>query len=214
MPKIEKLTSHFYTKNSPECDQSSRFFKPAVAFERYNAITGIAGYWRFPERMNASQFENFAIKSFAQKILPKYGLPGETGNKIIPVGRIDNAFVNEMMSVWLELTKLNPGLKKVSFNACSASVLPIVIYDAVEGAASLLNASDINYLVRLRIETENFDVRSVLRTDPQYSGLYQQIEKKASYPVRWVPSPGTMKVIKSKLNNRKTFTIQPKPAAV
>lgn len=205
-----KFKKYFYAASSPECDRSSHLFKPAVAFEVHNGISGISGDYCLPYNFSASEYEEYTAKKYYVRLFSNYEDPLRNGFKIIPKEEVDTSLVKEIMDHWLELKKLNSSLDEITFESCSASVLPVVLYDAIAGCACLLNTKDINHFIRLRIQTERFDILRIFTENTELADLYNKINETADYPIRWVPSPYTLEVIKSKLDNRNN--IRPGPA--
>jgi hypothetical protein len=171
-----KLTKDFYNAASPECDPFHRNSKPAVRFEVVNGFENIAGYYLFPDGMNASEYEDYINTK-------RYPESADT-----------------MLAEWGRLVALNPELSVVKFDASEYRQ----VYYAVMGAACLFNPIDIDFFVNFKSFTNQEFTAEATRSDPRHMALLSFVN--AHYPdlrsICWVPAPSTLLEIKRQLDRK------------
>lgn len=197
---MSEVSSCFYDAGSPECSKDSAHFKPAVAFEVHNEVTGIAGHYTFPEGMQASEYE--AYKNFTANLFQYYESPRESGFAIVKKQEPDPALVSRMKDEWQRLLELNPVLETLKFDTDN----PWLLFDAIAGVACLLNVDDINFFLELKATSERFDCMKLAYEIPDYAEMQRRIKDVAGdCSIDWVPSPGTQQKIYDQLSGRQSF---------
>ncbi len=203
------LKETFYSKASPECNHDLGVYKPAVAFEVFNKVTGIAGNYHFPGGMSATEYESTVVPRFSVDVFSKLEDPMQNGFLLVPKEAPDPEVLAEMKNQWEQLKKLNPELNVIDLGDCDPELMPMALFDCIEGCASLFNPDDINTFVKTRIESRRFDVPAIFSEDPDYSKVKAEVSNLAEYRVGWVPSKATLKLISGKLKEKINADKQP-----
>jgi len=173
----QKSKNYSYDADAPECTSGSGVHKPAVAFEVNSGVTGISGYYKFPNDMNPTEYERFVEKSFYGKLLTPDVL-------------------SAMQDEWKILKYINPSLKKIIVDTNNAGLLREVI----EGVASLFNIDDINYFVDVQDNKKRVDIVSYSEENEEWKTLMDYVENKTGLHVAWVPSLRTLNTMKNKVD--------------
>jgi len=177
---LGNLQKYFYDANSPEALNSSGVFKPAAAFEMRNNITGIAGYYEFPNGMNPTEYEIY----FRDKFIDGYLQSSEK--------------IEEVKEEWNAIKSLNTELSDVNVDTNNFKS----VWSATMGAISLFNIDDINCFLD---SGKKFGTQIVenLNSNEEYRSLDNYINMNALSSMGWVASLNTLKLIREKLDEKK-----------
>lgn len=185
---------HAFGAAAVEYDRGSRLFKPALAFEWRNAITGIAGDYYFPNGQTASAFE--ASLDYNRTIQDCYRPPRECDFQIERIAAIPRDTMRRLLADWRELQYLNPVLDAVEVEDDDG----FSMLHAVNGTACLLNPNDIAFYIAEMARTGSYQVFTHLLQDPVYADSFQMTQTLAADNyIGWVPSPETLEDIQTAL---------------
>ena len=175
-----------------EYDRASRLFKPAAAFEFRNNITSIAGSYRYPEGMSASEFES--TLSYNRDIQACFRKPNECDFRVEQIADIPADIVQDLQDDWAELQHLNPELDAVRLDADDH----FYMLHAVNGAACMLNVADIHFYIHEIKRSNSQAVFKNLLADPDYAASFNAVSQLAlEQYVGWAPCPETLEDIMS-----------------
>lgn len=182
---MPKLRRYFFDASAPECSKDTNVFKPAIAFEVHNGLSGIAGHYQFPTGATPTAFEQSAAHL---KCWQYYADPRTTDFKIVRISDPDAAVLDRMQNTWKKLVNLNPSLSIVQPDADD----PLLLTHAIFGAAALFNPDDIRFFVGQIKSTGRWDVAKILLEDPAYKTLMDDVKRKSKFYVGWVPAEKTL----------------------
>ncbi len=197
------LRRYFYDAASPECDIGSSALKPAAMFEVRTGISGIAAQYAFPERALEGQtgntptfYESYLSQTYAAAVFACYKPPRQCNFNIIKIADLAPDTMAALRWDWHELVALNPELGAVTVDEGE----PRELFDALAGAACLLNPDDISFFLEKRRITKNLATSALCLDDPAYRAPYDDICKITGLEtISWVPAPSTLCRMKDSL---------------
>lgn len=178
-----------FNKSSLECQPRSGCFKPSVAFEVFNGVSGISGFYEFPEGMTPRAFE-YEIRSW-ERVLDYYRFD-PSGVRL--AGEVPSFYIDKRREMVSALVALNPSLSEIDYDPFDA----LNMHHFLFGVASLFSPDDVKFFMELKKVTR-FCASYAMKI-PGYAELSDEINARVEMPRRWVASMNTMLEIKRQLD--------------
>ena len=198
------LKNHSFDTSSGECDTASSAFMPAVAFEVFNGVDGIAGDYMFPEvKVGVEPYPNAGRAAIFYRYItdtydgPVCGCFQTIGNKDIKISDPPPDLMRRMQEDWKKLMDLNPELQTVRFDRNN----PLSLLYALSGVSSLFNPADIDFFINLQ--------EGSAQKLPEYNALFGEVRTMSTVSIQWIPAPQTLAFIKEKLLVKAPDTLAP-----
>ena len=188
---MSNIQKHFYQNNSPECSRQTNVFKPAAAYEIENNIQGIAENYRYPNDMNATEFEQ--TFDFGSEVFKCYMPPLKSEFEIIQIQQPSPDLMTALNNTWHELKALNPQLGTLDINPSN----PLELLNAINGVACQLNTDDIGYFILMHRKLNRFDVfAKAIHHDTDLYAACEEMSKvtnDSNMGFHWLPAPSTIR---------------------